>query len=153
MNWGSRMDMGGVVPAARERARLPVEDDPAADEHEPLDVGLDRAELVRDVEDGDVELAPQLVEQDGDRLLRVDVDADRRLVEHEQLRLGGERLGDERALLLAARERPERPPRLLDEADALDRALDGGPVAGAERPEDSAPRRAAGRDQLLDADR
>ena len=46
----------------------------------------------------------QLAEQPGERLLRVDVDAGGRLVEDEQLRLRGERLRDEGALLLPARE-------------------------------------------------
>src|SRR5438093_876286 len=65
MNWGSKMDMRRVVPAIRKRGRIAVEDDSAAHEHEPLDVGLDRAELVRDVEDGDAELAAELVEEAG----------------------------------------------------------------------------------------
>ena len=53
MNSRSSMGVGGVVPDAREVLRRAVEDDAAADEHEPLDEALDRSELVRDVEDGD----------------------------------------------------------------------------------------------------
>ena len=40
----------------REPARRAVVDDPAADEHDPVDDVLDGAELVRDVEDRDAEL-------------------------------------------------------------------------------------------------
>ena len=64
---------------------------------------LDGAELVRDVEDRHAELGVELIEQRRERVLRLDVDAGRRLVEHEQLRPGRERLRDERALLLARR--------------------------------------------------
>ena len=81
------MDVGRVVPDAGEVPGRAVEDDAAADEHEPLDEALDRAELVRDVEDRDAELAMQAVEQGGERLLRLGVDARRRLVEDEQRRL------------------------------------------------------------------
>jgi hypothetical protein len=36
--------MGGVVPDRWEGGRIAVEDDPTADEHEPRDDVLDRAE-------------------------------------------------------------------------------------------------------------
>ena len=49
--------------------------------HEPLD----RAELVRHVQDRHAELGVQLVEEHRERILRLDVDAGRRLVQHEQL--------------------------------------------------------------------
>ena len=45
----------------------------------------------------------QLGEEGRERFLRIDVDAGGRLVEDKQLRLAGERLRDERALLLPAR--------------------------------------------------
>ena len=61
--------MRGVVPDARQVARPTVEDDAAAHEHEPLDEVLDRAELVRDVEDGHAELRVQPVEERRERLL------------------------------------------------------------------------------------
>ena len=51
------------MPDAGQTLGRAVEDDAAADEDEPLDEALDRAELVRDVEDGDSELAVQAVEQ------------------------------------------------------------------------------------------
>src|SRR5436190_17667373 len=63
MNSRSSMHVRGVVPDAGERRRRAVEDDPLAHEHEPLDDVLDRAELVRDVEDRDGELAVQPLEQ------------------------------------------------------------------------------------------
>jgi hypothetical protein len=77
------MDMGRVVPLAGQSRRRAVEDDAPAHEHEALDELLDRAELVRDEEDGRVELGVQLGEKHRERLLRVDVDAGRRLVQHE----------------------------------------------------------------------
>ena len=98
---------------------------------------LDRAELVRDEEDRHVPSSRvQLGEQRRERLLRVDVDAGGRLVEHEQVRLAGERLRDERALLLAAGEasraarveRSPRPTRSIAVVDALrGRAARSGP--------------------------
>src|SRR4051794_20774207 len=92
MNSRSSMGVGGVVPDAGQARRRPVEDDRLAHEHEPLDEVLDRAELVRDVEDRHTELVVEAVEQRRERLLRLDVDAGRRLVEHEQARLRRERL-------------------------------------------------------------
>src|SRR5690349_16469527 len=104
MNSLSNMDVRGVVPAVRQGARAAVEDDRPPDEDEPVDERLDGAELVRDQQDRHAEVAVQLAEEPRKRLLRVDVDARRRLVEHEQLRPRRQRLGHERALLLAARE-------------------------------------------------
>ena len=56
MNSLSSMDVRRVVPDAGEVVRRAVEDDRPPDEHEPLDEVLDRAELVRDVDDRDAEL-------------------------------------------------------------------------------------------------
>ena len=98
---------------------------------EPLDDVLDRAELVRDVEDGDAELAVELARAARRALLGVGVDAGRGLVEDQQPRLGGERLGDEGALLLAARERRDRLVRLLRRARRASIAcVDGVAVVG-----------------------
>src|SRR4051812_40120485 len=102
MKSASRMDMRRVVPGGRERDGRAVEDDAAADEHEPLDEALDGAELVRDEQDRDVEVAVEPVEQRRERLLRADVDACGRLVEDDQLGLRRERLRDERTLPLTA---------------------------------------------------
>ena len=96
--------MRGVVPALRQRLRRAVEDDAATHEHEPLHVGLDRSELVRDVEDGHARVATQAIEEAGERLLGIGVDAAGRLVEHQQRGIADQRLGDERALLLASRQ-------------------------------------------------
>src|SRR5262249_21982680 len=74
----------------------------------------------------------QLLQQLAECLLRADVDARRRLVEDEQRRPRRERLGDERALLLAARELAQRPARAVREADALDRLGDGDAVLAAQ---------------------
>src|SRR5215211_6913302 len=61
MNSDSNMDVRGVVPQPRQRGRRSVEDDAAADEDEPLDVALYRAELVRDVQDGNRQLPMEAV--------------------------------------------------------------------------------------------
>src|SRR5918996_1134564 len=94
MNSESNMDVGGVVPETREVGRRSVEDDRAAHEEEPLDVALDGAELVGDVDDGRPQLVVQAREQDGERLLRLHVDARRRLVEDEPPGLCGDHLAD-----------------------------------------------------------
>ena len=73
-----------VVPDAGEVAGRAVEDDRPAHEDEALDEALDGAELVRDVQDRDAELRVQAIEEAGERLLRLGVDAGRRLVEHEE---------------------------------------------------------------------
>ena len=107
-----------VVPQLGQRGGRSVEDDALADEHEPLDHVLDRTELVRDVEDRDPELAVKAREQLGERFLRLHVDTGGGLVEREQARLGRERLGDERPLLLAARQPSQGPAGELAEANA-----------------------------------
>ena len=72
------------MPHAWEIAGRPVEDDRAAHEHEAANDVLDGAELVRDVQDRDTEIAPQLVEEDAERSLRLGVDTRRRLVEGKE---------------------------------------------------------------------
>src|SRR5215472_7284443 len=72
MKFASKMDMGRVVPGCGQGCGIAVEDDPAADEHEPLDVALDGAELVRDEEDGYAQVAVQLSQQCGERVLGAD---------------------------------------------------------------------------------
>src|SRR5439155_21953017 len=107
MNSRSSMDVRRVVPDTGQGRRRPVEDDALAHEHDPLDEVLDRPELVRDVQDRHPQVCAELLQEEGDRSLRLDVDTRGRLVEREQLRLPGQRLGDERPLLLAAGERAE----------------------------------------------
>ena len=142
---------GRATGRARGRGaalRRTVEDDAAADEDEPLDEALDRAELVRDVEDGDRSSRWRRSSRPGERLLRLDVDPGRRLVQHEQRRLGGERLRDERPLLLAARERAQRHVGALGQPDPLDRLGDDRAVAAAQRAEQAAGREPARGDDL-----
>src|SRR2546422_10504954 len=158
MKSASRMDMGRVVPGGREGARLSVEDNLAANEDEALDETLDGAELVRDEEDRHAELAVKLVEQGGEGLLRADVDACSWLVEDEELGLSGERLGDEGALLLTAREARDHRVRLFSEPDPLDRSVDRGAIRAAEAADETVSRHPArhhglaNRDRRLDSD-
>src|SRR5947207_2798507 len=145
MNSGSRMDMRRVVPGCRQLRGRAVEDDRAADEHQPVDVGLDSAELMRDVEDRRPELFVELLEELGERSLRLDVDPGGRLVEHEHLRLAGERLRDECSLLLATRQPRQRPRRERRQPHASDRLVDDGSVGRAEQPERPPGDRTSGR--------
>src|SRR4029453_1039611 len=54
MNSSSNMGMRGVVPQLGQGRRVAVEDNRSPHEREPLDVALDGAELVGDVQDGDL---------------------------------------------------------------------------------------------------
>jgi hypothetical protein len=136
------------VPDARKLVRRAVEDDLPAHEHEALNEPFDGAKLVRDVQDRHVELAVEAVQQRGQRLLRLDVDAGRRLVEHEQRRLRRERLGDERTLLLSAREPLQRAIGDRAEADPVDRLRHDLAVAPSRRTEQSRHRHPPGGDDL-----
>ncbi len=60
------------------------------------------AELVRDEQDGRAVLGDEMNERVTEQALRLRVDAGDGLVEHEQLGISDERLGDQDALLLAA---------------------------------------------------
>ena len=64
----------------------------------------DDGEVVRDVQHGEAELAAQVAELLDDARLRDDVEARRRLVEHDERRLPDERDRDREPLLLATRE-------------------------------------------------
>src|ERR671914_651818 len=90
MNSDSSMRVRGVVPDAGQRRGRSVEEHAPADEDQALHEALDRAELVRDVEDRHRELAVQPVEECGEGFLRFGVDARRRLVQHEERRPSGE---------------------------------------------------------------
>src|SRR5262245_19874323 len=152
MNSESSMDVRGVVPDARELGRRPVEDDRAAYEHEALDVVLDRAELVRDVEDSDPEVGVEPRQELAERLLALRVDAGRRLVEREQPWFARERLRDQRALLLAARETAELRIRPVPEADELDRLVDALAIGATQPPDDPARRQRSRGHDLADGD-
>src|SRR5437773_6349148 len=147
MNSRSSMGVRGVVPDARQVGRRAVEDDSLTHQHQPADEVLDGAELVRDVEDRHAELAVQAIEQRRERLLRLDVDTRGRLVEHQEARLGRERLRDERALLLPTGEPRQRSLRERRQAHPLDRLVDRLAILGPQPP-DEAQRRPAGLDEL-----
>src|SRR3954471_19290813 len=104
----SRMDMGGVVPVAREGRGGTVEEDAAAHEHETFHESLDGAELVRDVENRRAELDVELLEQLREGVLGPHVHPGCRLVQDEQIGLAGKRLCDVRPLALSAGEPVDR---------------------------------------------
>jgi hypothetical protein len=126
------MDMGGVVPAGREGGRVAIEDDAAADEHEPVDVLLDGSELVGAKEDRHAEVPVELLEESGKCLLSVHVDAGGRLVEDEQIRAGSQGFRQESTLLLSAGEPTQDRRGLAREANPLDRFFDEHPVPATE---------------------
>src|SRR5262245_35619090 len=153
MNSWSRMDMGGVVPGRRQSTWVAVEDDRPPDEDEALDVALDRTELVRDEEHGCPELAVELVEQGGERLLRVDVHSRGRLVDDEEARLPGEGLRDQRPLLLSAGQGCDRPVGESVEAHPVDCLSHPGAVGATHPAEHPDPGYAPRRDHFLDCHR
>src|SRR5262245_20246130 len=71
MNSLWNMGVSRVVPDAGQLARGSVEHDRAPHENEALHVVLDRAELVRHVDDRHTELVMQACEETSDRLLRL----------------------------------------------------------------------------------
>ena len=149
MNSVSNMDVRGVVPGRRERARAAVEDDRAADEHEPVDersTAPNSCETSRIVTPRSRCSSPSSVRQ---RLLGVDVDARRRLVQDEQLRCRSERLRHEGPLLLAAGEPRDHAPALRREADPGDRLVDARAVLGGRPRQDAPPGDEACRDELV----
>jgi hypothetical protein len=88
--------MRWVVPALWKRVRRPVENHPSLDHDQAADVGLDRPELVRDIQDRHPELAAKPVEEGRKCLLRRGVHAGGRLIQDEELRFAGEQLRDAR---------------------------------------------------------
>jgi hypothetical protein len=142
------MDVRRVVPDTGQIVRRAVEDDRSPDEDEPLDVVLDRSELVRDVHDRHAELAVEPGEELGERLLRLGVDTGGRLVENEQGRLPGKRLGDECALLHPARQRAERSVCDCVQADAADRLVDEATIVGPQAPDETGRGQTPGADHL-----
>ena len=109
MNSLSSMDVCRVVPHAGQVAGRAVEDDRPAHEDEPLDEVLDRAELVRDVDDRDAEVS---VERRPSSSASDSCDSASTPVVGSSSTssegCAGERLRDERALLHPAGERAQR---------------------------------------------
>src|ERR1700736_6661551 len=100
------MDLGVVQLAQQvrlkdlvERAghRLPIHDVDQAVQHFQQWI-----QVVRHKEDGDVPLAPQIVDQMHNLMLTAQVQAGERLVQQQQLGVREQRLRDEQALLFAA---------------------------------------------------
>ena len=75
MNSWSSVHVGRVVPACRQVGGHAVEGNAAPDQQQTLGDVLDRAELVRDVEDRHMQLAVEAREQGGERILGVGIDA------------------------------------------------------------------------------
>ena len=84
-----------------------------------VEVVGDRAELVRHEQHRRAVLGREVHERVAEQPLRLGVDAGDRLVEHEQLGIADERLGDEHALLLAAGELAHAPAPQVGERDRL----------------------------------
>ena len=124
--------------------RWAVEDDRAPHEHKSLDVVLHGSELMRDVEDRGAELRVQPSEERRERFLRLGVDTGRRLIEHEDRRLAGERLCDERPLLHPSRQRPNRRICNVTEPHALDSLGHELPIPTPQGTEEPSSREAAG---------
>ena len=94
---------------------------------DPVADGCDNAEIVRDVDHRHAELGAQAAEQIEDLGLRGHVEARRRLVEHDQLRVAREGHRNHDALLLTARELVRvllRCPLRVGQADVRDQLAD-----------------------------
>ena len=94
------------MPRPREELGGRRDLDHAAGIHDADPIGdlRQHAEIVRHIEHGHAEPRPQIRQQLDDLLLRRDIEAGRRFVEHDEIGLAGQRHGDADALLLAARE-------------------------------------------------
>ena len=77
---------------------------PGVQDADALAEAHDQSEVVRDQQDGGVDAPAQLLDEVEDLGLHGGVEAGGRLVEDEQLRVHGQRHGDDHALLLAAGE-------------------------------------------------
>ena len=85
-------------------ARPLLDDPPRVHDREPAAHGGERREVVRDEEDGEPEVALEVLEQPQHLRLHHHVERRRRLVGDQQLRVARERERDQHALLLAAGE-------------------------------------------------
>ena len=148
------------VAAVRGRQHLRVEEDlgrPVGDDgavhREHLLEALRRGRQV--VGRGDDRLAAVRLglEEVHQQLLGRRVDAGDRLVEEEQVRLRGERPGEEHAPALAAREPPDLRPEMGRHADLLERVANGAAVICARPADRPQPRESAHHHHVLDGDR
>src|SRR5262245_24512806 len=133
--------------AGRRRYPSLVHDLSIVDDDGPAHQWLQRAELVGDEQDGPSTM-DKYVEGLGEDLLTGRVDAGGGLVQYEQVGLGGERAGDERALLLPAAQRRHRRVGAIGEADRTEGGRDRVAVPRGRRSEKPAPAQASGRNDL-----
>src|SRR5262245_1542791 len=108
------------------------EDPPALDEGDLVAQLLGLAHVVRGEDDRGAALAAQLGDLGADANGHVGVETERRLVEKQHLRLGGQRLGESEPLLEAGRELVVLGAPVGSEFAALDQLLDA-PLEGAPR--------------------
>ena len=111
--------MPRLTPVAASSPGGPSNSDAPLQHDHAVEVVGDRAELVRHEQHRGAVLAHEVHERVAEQPLRLRVDARDRLVEHEQLGLAGERLGDERRAA-ADRPRARRARRRRRSASATD---------------------------------
>ena len=126
--------MRGVVPAGRERVRVTVEGDAAADEHEPVDVCSTAPKSCEQKRIVTPRSLSSSLEERGERLLGVDVDAGRRLVEDEQGRDAPRGPWPETHAAAARPRAGSGPSGLVMRGRALDRLVDERAIATPEEP-------------------
>jgi len=137
-------------PGIGELGRSAVEEDPALEHDDAIEVAGHRAELVGDEQNRGTVLVDEVHERVAKEPLRLGVDTRDRLVEHEELRLAGEGLGDQRPLTLPPGELRELAMAVCAQCDRIERVVDR-PAIG--RPWPSPPGtsgKPAGGDRLLD---
>jgi hypothetical protein len=116
--------------------RRPVVHDPAVAHHDrAVHERCHRAELVRHQHHGGP-AGHQRAQGPGEQLLVVQVDARRRLVEHEHLRLPGQRAGDQHPLLLPTGEGAAPVVRTFAEPDGVEGVADRSAVGLVQRAEE-----------------
>ena len=152
-----RLDLAGALVARPavvvavvdrlRRRRAVVLDAAVGHDDRPVEVLLERTELVRHEDHGRAGVG-EPPEDACHRLLVGEVDAGVGLVEEECLRLAGQGAGDERTLLLAAGQRGDAVVRAVREVGGLQRLLDRDAIDAPERAEQRAPRQAPGGDDL-----